>query len=89
MTTENTLAKNITAAGENAAYDAACKRLLANKIILARIMKSCLEEYRDIDVKEIAERYIEGEPQLTQAAVNPDEENGNIGEQIKGTRSYG
>ena len=47
MVVENTLAKNITAAGDKAAYDAACKRLLANKVILAWIMKSCLEEYRD------------------------------------------
>lgn len=30
MEVENTLAKNITAAGEKAAYDAACKKLLAN-----------------------------------------------------------
>lgn len=50
MEIENTLAKNITAAGDKAAYDAACKRLLANKIILAWIMKSCIEEYRDLDV---------------------------------------
>jgi len=40
--------------------DAACKRLLAIRIILAWIMKSCLEEYRDFDVNEIAEKFIEG-----------------------------
>ena len=34
MKVENILAKNITAAGDRANYDAACKRLLANKIIL-------------------------------------------------------
>ena len=33
MEVENILAKNITAAGEKAAYDACCKRILANKII--------------------------------------------------------
>lgn len=33
MEIENILAKSITVAGEKAAYDAACKRLLANKII--------------------------------------------------------
>lgn len=49
---ENTLAKYITTAAEGAAYDVACKRLLANKIILAWIMKSCLEEYRECEVKE-------------------------------------
>lgn len=79
---ENTLAKYITTAAEGAAYDAACKRLLANKIILAWIMKSCLEEYRDCEVKEIAERYIEGTPQISQEPVNSDETVGS--DQIQG-----
>ena len=34
MEAENTLAKNITSAGDKVAYDASCKRLLANKTIL-------------------------------------------------------
>lgn len=38
MQAENILAKNISAAGRKSSYDAACKRLLANKIILAWIM---------------------------------------------------
>lgn len=87
MEIENTLAKNITAAGDKAAYDAACKRLLANKIILAWIMKSCIEEYRDLDVEEIAGNYIEGEPQVAKTAVNPDEEISDEGEQIKGGKT--
>ncbi len=45
------------------------------KIILAWIMKNCLEEYRDCDVNEIAEKYIEGMPQISQVAVIPDESN--------------
>jgi hypothetical protein len=83
MEVENTLSKNITSAGDNASYDASCKRLLANKIILAWIMKSCIAEYRDFDVKEIAEKYIEGTPQIAEVAVNPDEEPDG-GEQIRG-----
>jgi hypothetical protein len=83
MKVENTLSKNITSAGDNASYDASCKRLLANKIILAWIMKSCVAEYRDFDVKEIAEKYIEGTPQVAEVAVNPDEES-DSGEQIRG-----
>ena len=74
MEVENILAKNIAAAGDKAAYDACCKRLLANKIILAWIMKSCLEEYKDYDVQTIAEKYIEGDPQISAISVNPDEE---------------
>ena len=85
MEAENTLAKNITAAGDKASYDSACK-LLANKIILAWIMKSCLEEYRNLGIDEIAEKYIEGSPQIAKAAVNPDESADTAGEQIKGAK---
>ncbi len=75
MNTDTTIAKNIRVADEKANYDAACKRLLSEKIILAWIMKNCLEEYRDCDVEEIAERYIEGTPQVGEVAVAPDESN--------------
>ena len=37
-------------------------------------MKSCLEEYKDYDVQTIAEKYIEGDPQISAISVNPDEE---------------
>ena len=74
MKTESTLAKMISTAGEKAAYDRACKRLLANKIILAWIMKSCLREYRDCEISEIASKYIEGEAKISEVAVHPDEE---------------
>lgn len=87
MEVENTLAKNITIADNKAAYDAACKRLLANKVILAWIMKSCLEEYRDFEVDEIAKKYIEAIPQITKVAVNPDEEVEQHSEQIKGAKT--
>ena len=87
MEIENILAKNITAAGEKAAYDAACKRLLANKVILAWIMKSCMEEYEAHSINEIAERYIEGIPQIAEAAVNPDEDGYEGSEQIRGAKN--
>ncbi len=84
MIAENILAKNITAAGDKADYDAACKRLLANKMILAWIMKSCLVEFQDFSVDEIAGKYIEGSPQISQTAVNPDEITARKGQQISG-----
>ena len=70
---EASVAAGLRAAGEKAQLDAACKRLLSEKRILAWIMKSCLEEYRDCGVKEIAERYIEGTPQVGEEPVHPDE----------------
>lgn len=69
---ETTLAKNISALEGMEAYDAACKKLLVNREILAWIMKSCLEEYRDMDRKDI-EACIEGEPEIGVEAVFPDE----------------
>ena len=59
MGSPTAIAQAIHTTEGNSAYDAACKKILSNKIILAWIMKSCLEEYRDLDVTEIAEKYIE------------------------------
>ena len=47
MDMEASVATGLRAAGEKARMDASCKRLLSEKRILAWIMKSCLEEYRD------------------------------------------
>lgn len=55
MNADTTIAKNIRVADEKTSYNAACMWLLSEKIILAWIMKNCLEEYRDCDVEEIAE----------------------------------
>ena len=55
MGSPTAIAQAIHTTEGNSAYDAACKKILSNKIILAWIMKSCLEEYRDLDVTEIAE----------------------------------
>lgn len=73
METKTSLASGIEVTQDRADYDAACKRLLSEKIILAWIMKSCLTEYRDIGVNEIAEKYIEGAPFVSEVPVSPDE----------------
>ena len=75
MGQETIISETIHTTDKNAQLDAACKQLLSIKIILAWIMKSCLEEYRNFDVNEIAEKYIEGEPVVGKVAVAPDETN--------------
>lgn len=75
MEVNTPIAEDIRVTDQNAQYDAACRRLLSNRAILAWIMKSCLTEYRDCDVKEIAEKYIEGTPQVHEVPVMPDETN--------------
>ena len=41
-------------------YDTVCKRVLSQKPILAKILKSCVSEYKDYDMKFIEEQCIEG-----------------------------
>lgn len=69
------ISKDIRTTDDSARYDATCKRVLSEKIILAWIMKSCLQEYQDCDVREIAEKYIEGQPQVGEVPVAPGETN--------------
>jgi len=73
MDEETTMAQGLYITDDSAGYDAACKRVLSEKAILARIMKACLEEYKDCDVDDIAEKYIEGQPQVSAVPVLPDE----------------
>lgn len=75
MEVETTLAQEIRAKEGKEKYDSACKRLLSQKNILAWILKSCVEEYRDCSITDIAEKYIEGTPQISVVPVNPDETN--------------
>lgn len=48
MKAKSTLAKNIEIADDNeVSLDRVCKKLLANKSILAWILKTCIEEYAE------------------------------------------
>ena len=69
------IAGKLQSTEEKASYDAAFKRLLSEKIILAHMMKSYLKEYQDCSVDEIARRYIEGTPEVAVIPVNPDQTN--------------
>ncbi len=73
MEVENTLAKKIDVAGQKASYDSNCKNLLANKQILAWILKTCVTEFKDCSIKDIEEKYIEGTPQISEVAIHRDE----------------
>jgi len=50
-------------------YDEACKRILSDKMILAWIMKECVEEYAEVTVEDIAKYYIEGKPDVGNVEV--------------------
>ena len=75
MEQKTTLAQSVELTVQKAQYDAACKKLLAEKIILAWIMKHTMKEYAGYEVKEIMERFILGEPKVAETNVLPDETN--------------
>lgn len=73
MEQETTLGQSVRVLDDRAKLDAACKRLLSEKILLGWIMKSCLNEFKDCTPEEIAEKYIEGTPAVNEWAMQPDE----------------
>ena len=54
-------------------YDTVCKKVLSQKPILAKILKSCVSEYKDYDMKFIEEQCIEGNTVSFNTGVNPNE----------------
>ena len=87
MEQETLAAQAIETVGTDALYDESVKRLLANKSILAVILKECVPEFKHCTTREIAEQYIEGEPQIGEVGIAPDETN-RSGEVIHGLLKF-
>ena len=75
MEQKTTLAQSIDIVQQKAQYDEACKKVLAEKMILAWIMKHTMKEYAEYDVRELVENFIVGEPKVAETNVLPDETN--------------
>ena len=60
------------AKAQKKAYDEACKRVLSERSIMAHILKACTEEFKDCDLQDIAQRYIQGKPSISRIAVEPE-----------------
>ena len=73
MTRENTPLDSAFLDGDNASYDDIAKRFLAHKILLAQILKELVEEFKDCPLRDIAEKYIEGEPAVNISEIPIDE----------------
>ena len=76
---------DIALAGRNPAYDAAAKKLLSSKKILAWILKYCVEEFKDCEIADIRDRYIVGKPEVASVPIEPDKTN--VGPLIQGERT--
>ena len=60
----------VSAADTEARYDDKAKRLLSNKIILARILIKTVDEFRGRNPKDVV-LYIEGDPFVSVVPVEP------------------
>ena len=83
MGKETYLAHTITQTDYEARYDRAAKKLLANKLVLAHILKDCVKEYQVCSIMDIAQKYIEGEPEVGTTGVNMDDSNSHEQPDIK------
>ena len=70
MATDDVLLKE-----RNAQYDQAAKRILSQRKMLAWILSRVVTEFAGVPVREIADRYIVGEPEVGMAPVNRDKTN--------------
>jgi hypothetical protein len=66
---ETQISKDLDITNHRSDYDESCKALLSHKSILAHILKSCVKEFKNCDVKYIAENCI-GTPEISKTPVH-------------------
>lgn len=69
---ENELSKALS--HEKIRYDAQCKRVLSQKVILAWILQKTVREFKRMDIKEIIP-CIEGDPEVSGIHTDPGQTN--------------
>ena len=71
-TVPTNLASSIDASDTRAKLDAVAKKLIKHRIILAEILKECIEEFKDFDIKYIEDNCFVGEVQVNEISVDQD-----------------
>ena len=92
MKEKTKLTTHLEQTSEKKLYDASCKRLLSNKMILAYILQGTVKEFEDAKIKDIANTYIEGQTDVSSISVLTGENiRGDVTENIRGdvTESIG
>lgn len=74
---ENSLARELTIAESKIQYDEQVKKVLAEKEILAWILKNVTKEFSDMSIEKI-QTLIEDEPKISEVRVNPGETNAEV-----------
>ena len=71
-TVPTSLANSIDASDIRAKLDAVAKKLIKHRIILAEILKECVEEFEGYDIKYIEKNCFVGEVQVNEVSVDQD-----------------
>ncbi len=71
-TVPSNLASSIDASDTRAKLDAVAKKLIKHRIILAEILKECIEGFKDFDIKYIEDNCFVGEVQVNEISVDQD-----------------
>ncbi|MEY8308632.1 hypothetical protein AAK899_03815 [Erysipelotrichaceae bacterium 51-3] len=69
---ETSIARGLRTTELQADYDACCKRLLSEKVILAHLLKGIAKEYKGYSVENIKNRYIEGKAVVSKVPEDSD-----------------
>ena len=59
----------------NPQYDLAAKNVLSERSVAAYILKGTVPEFKNVSIKDIAEKCIEGDIQVSKVPVNPGKTN--------------
>ncbi len=62
--------ESVIASDKEAQYDEKAKKLLGHKIILAYILVNIVEEFQEMNPKDVV-KYIEGEPYISTVPIDP------------------
>lgn len=71
-TVQTGLANSIDASDTRAQLDAVAKKLIKHRIILAEILKECVEEFREFDISYIEQNCFVGEVRMNEVSVEQD-----------------
>ena len=75
MEVENDLARALETISDEdmEKLDTSCKKILSFKSVLSRLLKTCVDEFQDVSLKDIEEKYIVGTPEISKTPVHRDE----------------
>ncbi|MCR5336203.1 MAG: hypothetical protein K6E42_06575 [Synergistes sp.] len=73
MEIKTALASGIEITAGETEYDTSCKRVLAEKHVLARILHGCTVEFRDFDIETIVKECFGGHMYISAVPIAPDE----------------